>query len=339
MLGMLLSGCSSQEHKSKTDYSRELPTIGMCFDTFTIERWLKDRDVFTFTAKNLGEVVEVQNANGNVQKQREQIEHFIEIGVKAMVIVSVDADQISDLVKEAHDKGIKIIAYDRLIEDAPVDLYISFDNYKVGYEMASAMNEYFVKNSSKSKRVIMVEGPNSDKNVAMVRQGFMDCAKRSEFEIVEQTNIEGWRAEKVSDYFKMNPDILQNADAIMCGNDSLAGEVVHILSEKRLAGSVFVSGQDADLDACQRITEGTQSVTIYKPVEQMAKQAAEYTVELINGNNLSETITTTINNRYSDVLYVALNPIYVDKDNLDEVIIESGFHLREDVYRNVSGAE
>lgn len=332
----LLGGCAANEKPLEADTEQEQRiSIGICFDTFTIERWVKDRDVFTYTATELGAEVNVQNANGDVEKQREQIQYFIDMEVDALVVVAVDADRIIDLLESAHERKIAIIAYDRLIMDAPVDLYLSFDNYAVGEMMAQKILE----DCGEEPKVLVIAGPESDKNVPLVMEGFQSVAKKADFRIVDEVHIEGWRAENVGVYFDKNPGTLEEVDAVMCGNDSLAGAVVQLLAEKRLAGKVVVTGQDADLDACQRIVEGTQTMTVYKPVEQLARQAAELTVRLVQGEDISVSVTETIDNGMGSVPYMALTPVAVDAEHMDEVIVQSGFHLREDIYMNVSGEQ
>ena len=121
----------------------------------------------------------------------------------------------------------------------------------------------------------------------------------------------------------------------MCGNDDLATQVVRALSEKRKAGSILVVGQDADLAACQRIVEGTQVMTVYKPVEKLAARAAEAAVALAQEGEVSGDDVTMITNGGYEIPYIGLEPIPVNRDNIDEVIIGSGFHLKEDVYLNV----
>ena len=129
---------------------------------------------------------------------------------------------------------------------------------------------------------------------------------------------------------------MEQADAIMCGNDSIATKVVHALSEKRLAGKMTVVGQDADLEACQRIVEGTQVMTVYKPVEKLAQLAAEYAIRLAEGEDITQddNIVLLDDGTYQ-VPYVGLEPVSVDRGNINEVIIGSGYHLKEDVYLNV----
>ena len=121
------------------------------------------------------------------------------------------------------------------------------------------------------------------------------------------------------------------------GNDNVASQVVPALAEKRMAGNILVIGQDADLEACQRIVEGTQLMTVYKPVEKLAKRAAECTVQLIMDGKVTGEDVTEFNDGTNFVPYVGLSPISVTKENMDETIIDSGFHLREDVYLNIPG--
>ncbi len=303
--------------------------IGMCFDSFVIERWQLDRDVFVSTAKDLGAQVNVQNANGDVDKQIEQIEYFIKKKIDALVIIPIDSEAVSEVVIKAKDSGIKIICYDRLITNANADLYISFDNEKVGIIMAEALIEAGLPRKS----VVMVCGSQKDNNVSLVKQGFWNVMNNNSINILDIAYANSWKADLAASYIYDKIDIVKRADAIMFGNDDLATQGIRALSEKRLIDNVKVVGQDADLVACQRIVEGTQLMTVYKPVDKLAKQAAEYAIKLIQGETL-EHMETIYDGTY-DVPYIALEPIAVNKENMDEIIIDSGFHLKEDVYLNV----
>ena len=330
-----LCGCNKQtltKSNQKKDNSDKIQ-IGMCFDSFVIERWQRDRDVFVSMAKELGAEVNVQNANGDANEQKNQIEYFIKKGMDVIVIVCIDSDVICDSVKKAKDAGIKIIAYDRLIAGANVDLYISFDNELVG----SMMGQALVSSGLSDGKVIMICGSPNDSNVPMVEKGFREVMERSGNEIIDVVYAEGWRAECASEYVYNNLDKIKEADAIMCGNDDLASRLVHALSEKRLAGKKLVVGQDADLEACQRIVEGTQLMTVYKPIEKLAQAAAEYAVALAKNESISEMegqLNTIDDGKYM-VLYIKISPVSVTEKNMNEVIIKSGFHLKEDVYLNV----
>ncbi len=335
MVVACLCGCSTEETgqsgQSKTDSDKI--QIGMTFDSFVIERWQRDRDVFVSMAKALGADVNIQNANGDVAEQKRQIEYFIKKGMDVIVIVCIDSASVRPNLKRARDAGIKVIAYDRLISEADVDLYISFDNEKVGEMMGQAL----VDNGLTGGKVLMINGAENDNNVPMVCTGFEAVMEENGNEILDKYYVEGWKAELAADYIYSNMAKVIECDAIMCGNDDLASRVVTALSEKRMAGKKMVVGQDADLEACQRIVEGTQLMTVYKPIEKLAQRAAECAVKMAKGEEITQSTSgvTTINDGAYDVPYLKIDPVSVNADNMDEVIIKSGFHLKEDVYLNV----
>lgn len=250
--------------------------IGMSFDSFVIERWQRDRDIFVSTAKELGAEVNVQNANGDLEQQKKQINYFIDKGMDVIVVICIDSKGLTEEVQRAKDAGIKIIAYDRLLQNTDIDLYISFDNERVGTMMGEALLE----NGLAGGNVLMLGGSAVDSNVAMVEKGFRKVMEDNQVTILDSMHADGWKAELAGAYIYEHMDVVSEADAIMCGNDDLASKVVHALKEKRLAGDIMVVGQDADLEACQRIVEGTQVMTVYKPVEKMSQKAAECAVLL-----------------------------------------------------------
>lgn len=334
ILSLLISGCGvkQEENTGSADQQEDKIQIGMCFDSFVIERWQKDRDVFVSTAKEYGAEVNVQNANGDVEEQIRQIEYFIDKKMDVIVIISIDGDPLKSVVQKAKTQGIKIICYDRMIKNANADLYISFDNVAVGTLMAQSLVD------SGAKKVIMLQGPITDHNVELVKTGFMKVIRQNNVRVIDSINSEGWRPEIAGNYIYENPDKVDRVDGIMCGNDSLASQVVHALAEKRMAGKITVVGQDAELEACQRIVEGTQVMTVYKSVEKLAQTAAEYAIILAMGGDLSDNTSnkvTTINDGTYEIPFVVLEPVSVTKSNIDDIIINSGFHLKEDVYLNV----
>jgi D-xylose transport system substrate-binding protein len=312
--------------------------IGFSFDSFVIERWIRDRDAFVMTAKDLGAEVNVQVANGDVETQISQIKYFIKKKMDVIVIVAADRDALTDVVREAKDAGIKVVSYDRLITNADSDLYISFDNEAVGREMANALINALPEGGD----IYMINGPASDNNVDMIRSGFLDLIKDSSLKVVYEKSCYNWSAELAAQYVEEALPQYPDVKGIMCGNDDLASEVFLVLSENRLAGKVCIVGQDADLAACQRIVEGTQTMTVFKQVEDLAKAAAYLAVALGRGeditdagNNQTYHVADTIDDGTYRVPYYKLDIVPVTKDNIDKVIIDSGFHTREDVYLNV----
>ncbi len=331
---IFLTGCqNTKEQKiASADKVENKLQIGMSFDSFIIERWQRDRDIFVSAAKELGAEVNVQNANGDVNAQIDQIDYFIKKGMDVIVIVCIDSDALSNSVKKAKDAGIKVIAYDRLINNADIDLYITFDNEMVGSLMGMSLIQSGIENG----KVIEIGGSLTDNNVSMVENGFNKVMADNNIEVLDTTHCDGWKAEIAGEYVYENLGLVEQADAIMCGNDDIATEVVRTLSENRIAGNVLVTGQDADLSACQRIVEGTQLMTVYKPVEKLATRAAQCAVAMAKGENLEGDDVTTMQSGNYSFPYLGLEPVCVTKENMDEVIIGSGFHLKEEVYLNVT---
>jgi D-xylose transport system substrate-binding protein len=324
------AGCGdANSETSKEPADDKVPLIGMSLDSFLIERWQRDRDVFVSTASELGAEVNVQIANGSTEEQIAQIEYFIQKGVDAIVVVAVDCYGLADIVKKAHDAGIYVVAYDRLVMNANVDLYISFDNEMVGTMMAEAL----VASIPSGGNILSIAGSPTDQNVAQAQSGFDAVINKSNLHVIVQEYAPNWLAETA--YNVVNKAIASGMtfSGVRCGNDDLASQAFLALSEHRLASAVKLVGQDADLAACQRIVEGTQLMTVYKPVEKLAKEAAERIVRMIQGDK--EEASTTIFDGTYYVPYEKLSPIMVTRDNIDSVIIDGGFHRREQVYLNM----
>lgn len=324
---LLLAGCGKQETAPESEKEKEQGIqIGFSFDTFVVERWQRDRDVFVSTATELGAQVNVQNANGSVEEQVAQMEYFIEKGVDVIVVVPIDAKALETVIEKAQNKGIGIISYDRLTTGVRPDLYISFNNESVGTLMGKAV----ARKLNKGDRVLMICGPKSDGNVAYVEEAFRKEMETAQIAVADVTYIDDWKAELAAEYVSEHLDEVRNVQAIMCGNDNLATYVIQVLAEQRLAGKICVVGQDADLDACQRIVAGTQYMTVYKPVERLAKYAAESAVALAKGELPQQ--AETIMDEKREIPFLKLEPLSVTAANMEATIVASGFHLKEDIY-------
>lgn len=327
---LILSGCTVRERPVETSNpsQKEKVQIGMIFDTFVVERWQRDRDVFVSTAMDLGAEVNVQNANGDVEEQVAQMEYFIEKKVDVIVVVPIESSALLDSIKRAKEAGIKVVSYDRLAIGAGVDLYVSFDNETVGRLMAEAVNSQL----KRGDKVLMICGSNSDNNVSFVERGFREGITGAGLEIADIFYTKEWHSEYAAEYMEQYGEQIQGVKAVMCGNDNIAGQVIRVLAKERLAGQICVVAQDADLEACQRIVEGTQYMTVYKPVEKLAVEAARAAVALARDEKI-ETNEQIYDGVYT-IPYIKLEPVAVTETNMDEVIIQNGFHLAEDVYLN-----
>lgn len=333
---LLLCGCQKKQEEAKEisaeikEETNDTVKIGLSIDSFVIERWIRDRDVFASTAKKLGAEVNVQNANGSIKEQISQIKYLIDKGIDVLVVLPADCEKLSDTVREAAEKGVKVISYDRLILNAQTDLYVSFDNEKVGTLMGQALKKTIPEGGD----IYMIQGPEEDNNVQMVRRGFEEEIKDSNLNVVYRANCQGWLAEQAAEYLEEALVKYPDVKGIMCGNDDIASQVVRVLSEHRLAGKVQVVGQDGDLAACQRIVEGTQTMTAFKSVEILAKATARYAVNMAREEEMDR-IYEFISDGSGDVPFFKIQPIAVTKDNMDEIIVDAGFHSEEDVYLNV----
>ena len=330
IFALMLSACgNAQESDVKAPVKQsDKIQIGLSIDSLLIERWSRERDLFVSKAQELGAEVNVQNANGIVEEQIKQIQYFIDKKMDVIVVIAIDDIALKDTIASAKKEGIKVIAYDRPIRNANVDLYLSVDNEKVGELMA----EYIRKKIGNEGTIIQVKGSPTDYNVQMVQEGFEKGLATSKIKIDYAQFSEGWVAENG---FKVTDEYLKTGktpDAIMCGNDNLAAHAIRALIENRLGGKVCVVGQDADLEACQRIVEGTQYMTVYKPVEKLAIKAAERAVDMANDVPLG--LKYTFNDGTSDVPYEKLEPIAVTKENMDEVITGK-YHQKNEIYLNV----
>ncbi len=306
-------------------------TIGMSIDDLRLERWQKDRDIFVKKAEELGAKVFVQSANGDATAQISQIENMINRNVDVLVIIPFNGEVLGNIIAEAKREGIKVLAYDRLINNADLDFYVSFDNEKVGELQAQSI----VEKVPEGKYFLMGGSP-VDNNAKLFRKGQMKVLQplidSGKIKVVGDQWVDSWLAEKAL-------QIMENAltanknniDAVVASNDATAGGAIQALSAQGLAGKVAISGQDADLAGIKRIVEGTQTMTVYKPITKLADKAAEIAVQL--GKDGKTEANAQLNNGLKDVPAYLLDPIAVTKDNIEATIIKDGFHSKEAIYK------
>ncbi|MFM9328426.1 D-xylose ABC transporter substrate-binding protein [Paenibacillus mesotrionivorans] len=308
--------------------------IGMSMDTLKEERWQKDRDIFSAKVKEMGGEVKVLAANGDDATQMSQAEQLISQGVDVLVVIPHNAEATAPIVDKAHKEGIKVISYDRLIKNSEVDYYISFDNVRVGEMQAQAVTSKVGKGN-----FVYIGGADTDNNAHMFKEGAMKVLnplkEKGDIKIVYDQFSKDWKPEEA---LKNMENALtankNNIQAVVAANDGTAGGAIQALAAQGLAGKIPVSGQDADLAAVQRIAEGTQTMTVYKPIKSIATKAAEMAVALAKDGKVADA-GKKVNNGKIDVPSILLDPIAVDKSNLADTVIKDGFHKLEDVYKNV----
>lgn len=332
MFGVIIqTGCSDRKYISSRSSSQKI-TIGFSIDNLQQERWYIDKDTFVKEAEKLDADVIVNVAYNNADTQISQVKDMVAKGIDVLVIIPYDCRKAAVAVNYAKKNGVKVIAYDRLVLNADVDLYASFDNEKVGTLQANAM----IKAVSKGNYVI-INGPSTDYNTVMINKGIMDVLnkyiKAGQIKIVKQIVTKDWSADEASDSIAKLLKDDTHIDAIIAENDTLAAGAIDALAEYHLISSVPVVGMDADIAACQRVVEEQQLMTVYKPISKLATAAADVAVKL--AKNEKVTFSEKINDGKYDVPYLKIEPLAVDKENMYSTVIKDGFHTVEEVYMNV----
>lgn len=310
--------------------SKDKPVIGLSLDTLKEERWQQDRDTFTAAAEKLGAKVIVQSANSDDTRQVRDVESLISRGVDVLIIVPHNGAAMTRAVKSANEAKIPVISYDRLILNANVDYYLSFDNVKVGEAQANYVAAHLP--TDRPARLVRIYGAPTDNNAKLFKQGqdsvIEPLVKAGKIQVIHEDWALDWKPDVAKKI--MNAAVTKNGrdiDAVLVTNDGTAGGAIQSLLEEGLAGKVIVTGQDADLAACQRILRGTQSMTIYKPLKKLATLAAEVAVQVAKGEHPKT--TSEIDNGAKKVPAIFENVIAVDKDNLQSTVIADGFHKAE----------
>ena len=318
-------GCAMLFASAPSMADAKNPKIGFSIDDLRLERWTRDRDYFIGAAEKLGAKVYVQSADASEQRQIAQIENLISRGVDVLVIVPYNATVLNNAIREAKKAKIKVLSYDRLILNADVDAYISFDNKAVGELQAQSMVQLKPKGN-----YYLLGGAPTDNNAKILREGQMKVLQplidKGDIKVVGRQWVKDWSASEAM-------SIVENAltangnkiDAVVASNDATAGGAIQALSSQKLAGKVPVSGQDADLAAVRRVIAGTQSMTVYKPLKTIATSAATLAVQLVR--NEKPAYNAQLNNGFKQVSTVLLKPILLNKANVD-VLVKDGFYTQ-----------
>ncbi|MCR4899841.1 MAG: substrate-binding domain-containing protein [Treponema sp.] len=330
----LLLSCKPKEKPAAVKQPAPAPartiTIGFSIDTLAIERWQRDMDVFINKVKELGANVIVQNAGNSLEEQNRQLMYLME-HADAIVVLPKDASSITESIQKIRAKGIPVISYDRLTLNADINLYLTIDSEKVGEYMASHMQRH-----TSGTNWYCILGPEEDYNMTLILDGIKRIVRNGPVTINHVFHTDNWNYDlsyqEMVRIFK--DDIFP--DAIICGNDALAASVLQAINRYYPDIHIPVCGQDADISACQYIIQGKQDFTIYKPIIRLAELAASCAVSLAKDEPLpiEGFRTSYLNNGYADIPVVYLEPVYVDKYNLEKEIIESGFHSAASVYKN-----
>jgi len=336
LIGLSLARRDGKRGDEILDESSDRVLIGFSMDTLQEARWQRDRDFFVARAAELGADVLVQSANSDDTRQMQDIQALLSRNVDVLVIVPHNGAAMAKAVGLAHEAEIPVIAYDRLIPNCELDLYITFDNVRVGEMQA----EYMVEALHGEGRIVRILGANTDNNAHLLKRGqdavLAPHLASGNIEIVHEDWATNWKPEQAKKITNaaISRFATEGFDGVLASNDGTAGGAIQALIEDGAAGGIIVTGQDAELVACQRIADGTQSMSIYKPIAEVATRAAEAAVAMGRGRPVIA--RHAIDNGAVEVPSILIDVVAVSRDNILETVVADGFHTYDDVFRNVA---
>ena len=323
-------------------------TVGVAMPTKTSTRWVSDGNSMVAALAAKGYKTDLQYADDDIPNQLAQIENMITKGVKALVIASIDGTTLSNALQKAADKGIKVIAYDRLIVGSKnVDYYTTFDNFQVGVLQAQSLEKAMGLKEGKGPFNIELFGGSADDNNAFffydgamsVLQPYIDKGKlvvQSKQTGMNKVSTLRWdgavaqaRMDNLLSAFYGN----KRVDAVLSPYDGLS---IGILSSLKGVGYgsasqpyPFVSGQDAEVPSVKSIIRKEQYSTIFKDTRELAKVTANLVDAVLSGKTPEINDTKTYNNKVKVVPSYLLKPVPVDLSNYKAVLIGSGYIKEE----------
>jgi D-xylose transport system substrate-binding protein len=298
--------------------------IGFVLSTLQEERYQKDQRYFTEEANRLGFEAIVVSADNSPAVQTARVENLLSMGVKALVIQPVNSGAAANLVKLAQEDKVPVVAYDRMIDGAPVDFYVTQNSFQVGVLQAEAA----IKVVGDKGNFVILQGQAGHSVAAEITRGVHSVlAKHPEIKIVVDKAHDSWSSSLAMATVENALTQTQNdIQAVLANNSGMANGAVQALAAQKLDGKVFVAGADADLASIKNIAAGKQAFEVLKDIAPLAKTSARIAFELANGQ--TPVAEGNVQNGRFQVPYVA-TPVYpITKDDLEERIFKTGFHPR-----------
>ncbi len=317
--------------------------VGVSMPTKDLQRWNQDGDNMKAQLENEGYEVDLQYAGNVEQEQLNQITNMINGGCSVVVIAAVTGDSLGAALDLAKEKGVKVIAYDRLLmaSDA-VDYYATFDNYMVGTVQGTYIKDQLKLDEAEGPFVMEITaGDPGDNNAFYFYNGAMDVLKpyiESGKITVKSGQIEfndvatpSWKTETaqtradsiLSSYYADGSKI----DAWLCSNDSTALGVANALADKYDNDYPIITGQDCDVSNTNNMIDGKQSMSVFKDTRTLAKQVVKMVGQILKGETVDVNDTETYNNGVKVVPSFLCEPVFADVNNYKELLIDSGYYL------------
>jgi D-xylose transport system substrate-binding protein len=312
-------------------FSQEIKKVGISLSDLNADRWLKETVFMEREFESEGIKPYRRIANQDPTLQFKQCVELIDSGCKVIIIVASDSKRTGIIADEANKRKVKIVCYDRLILNSKPDYYVSFDNIKIGEMQAN----YAVERAPEGNYVVL-SGPESDYNAVLFRKGEMNVLKplidKGKINLVFDPILPEWNSmiafSALQDKYE---DANFKVDAILGTNDKLAAGAIMYMEMLSKEFNIVITGMDASLDGCRNIIAGKQSMSIFKPGENLAKETVALTLNLLNNKPI---ITDkTVNNFDSDIPAILLEPVIITKKNINSLIVEKyKYWTREEIY-------
>ncbi|MEI2463231.1 multiple monosaccharide ABC transporter substrate-binding protein [Niallia taxi] len=319
--------------------------VGVSMPTKSSERWISDGKYMKEEFEKKGYKVDLQYAEDVVENQVSQIENMITKGVNVLVIAAIDGEALTNVLEKAHKQEIEVIAYDRLIKKSEyVDYYATFDNFQVGVLQGSYIEQKLGLKDGKGPFNVELFGGSPDDNNAYfffdgamsVLQPYIDSGKlvvqsgQTKFEQGATLRWDGATAQARMDNLLSAHYTNENVDAVLSPYDGISIGIIASLkgvgygtADKPLP---VVTGQDAELASVKSIIAGEQTQTVFKDTRELAKKAVDMSEAVLNGEEAEVNDTETYDNGVKVVPAYLLEPVSVDKENYQEIVIDSGYY-------------
>ncbi|HEU6456116.1 MAG TPA: multiple monosaccharide ABC transporter substrate-binding protein [Roseateles sp.] len=320
-------------------------TVGIAMPTKSSQRWIADGDNMVKAFKALGYGVDVQYADDEIPVQLSQVENMVTKGVKALVIASIDGTTLSGVLQKAAERGVKVVAYDRLIRGSKnVDYYATFDNFQVGVLQGNSIIERLgLKQGKGPFNLEVFAGSPDDNNSGFFYDGAMSVLKpylNSGKLVVRSKQLDAMKVGILRWDGATAQARMDNLLSAFYGKDKLHAVLspadilsVGIISSLKGVGygtpgqpMPVITGQDADLPSVKAILRGDQTSTVFKDTRQLAKVTADLVDAALSGRSPQVNDTKTYNNGVKVVPSYLLKPVAVDAGNIKSVLVDSGYY-------------
>jgi len=315
--------------------------IGFLLKTMQEERYQRDKAAFLAKAKALGAEVIFDSANNDEQTQLAAFENMLSQGAQVIVLQPVNTGTAGSMVTSAHKAKVKVVGYDAMLVNGPLDAMVMQDSWAVGKLQAEAMVAWLkAKNGSVKGNVALIRGQPGDSNANALSSGVLEVLKANpDLRLVADQSHEGWLPDKaMATTENLLTKLGNRIDAVICNNSGMARGVIAALDAQGLASAdkVFVAGSDADLVNIQYVAQGKEAAEIWKKIAPLAETAAQTAVTLAQNPDKDPKslikVDRMINNGAVEVPTIVTPVVLVDKANLDGTIIAEGFYTHQQVY-------